>query len=75
LKKVIQANGLKKYFLLRKYISVFTFMYRIRDTTGEIVKGRFYENEMQSVKVDEKKIYQIERIVKNVSVRESQPRS
>jgi len=39
-------------------------MYRIRDTTGEIVKGRFYENEMQSVKVDEKKIYQIERIVK-----------
>jgi len=52
------------FFVDKIYSQYLPFMYRIRDSTDEVLRGRFYEKEMQSVKVDEKKIYKIERIVK-----------
>ena len=39
-------------------------MYKIEDWSGEKVKGTFYEQELQSVNVDENKEYYVEKIIK-----------
>src|SRR6266481_5750261 len=39
------------FYIDKIYHQYLPFMYRIRDTTGEIIKGRFYEQELVPVKV------------------------
>jgi hypothetical protein len=52
------------FFIDKIYRQYLPFMYRVRDSTGETVKGRFYEQELQPVTVTADKEYKIERIVK-----------
>src|SRR5882724_1767033 len=52
------------FYIDKIYSQFLPYMYRIRDTTGELVKGRYYENELQRVAVSDKTAYQVERIVK-----------
>ena len=52
------------FYIDKIYAQYLPYMYRIRDTAGEIVKGRYYERELQPVSVSDKTVFQIERIVK-----------
>ena len=59
------GNWTEEIFKIDKiYTQYLPFMYRIKDSTGNIVKGRFYENELQSVIISADKEYKIERIEK-----------
>jgi hypothetical protein len=51
------------FFVDKIYQKFLPFMYRIRDNLGEILKGRFYEQELQSVRISVDKEYKIEKII------------
>jgi len=51
------------FFVDKVYYQFLPFMYRIRDNQGEPIKGRFYEQELQSVIAGFDKEYKIEKIV------------
>lgn len=68
------GNWTTEIFVVDKiYREYLPFMYRIRDSTGEIVKGRFYEKELQSVIIEPEKEYKIERIVDRRKLRGKKP--
>jgi hypothetical protein len=68
------GNWTTEVFVVDKiYKQYLPFMYRIRDSTGEIVKGRFYEKELQSVIIEPEKEYKIERIVDRRKQRGKKP--
>jgi Chromo (CHRromatin Organisation MOdifier) domain/Integrase core domain len=72
--KSYEGNWTTEIFYIDKiYFQHLPFMYRVRDTTGEIIKGRFYEQELQSVKITAEKEYKIERIIKRRKLKGKKP--
>ena len=51
------------FFIDKIYDSFLPYMYRIRDSNSELIKGRFYEQELQGVAAPKNKIYKIEKIL------------
>lgn len=51
------------FFVDKIYFQYLPFMYRIRDENGFVIKGRFYEQELQGIVIAPDKEYKIERIV------------
>ena len=51
------------FFIDKIYDSFLPFMYKIRDHKGEVIKGRFYEQELQSIILPKNKVYKIEKIL------------
>jgi Integrase core domain/Chromo (CHRromatin Organisation MOdifier) domain len=56
--------GREVFYVDKIYRQYLPFMYRVRDVTGEVVKGRFYELELQPVIERAEQVYKIEKIVK-----------
>lgn len=68
--KAYEGNWTDEIFHIDKiYYQYLPYMYRVRDSTGEIIKGRFYEEELQPVSITADKEYKIERIVSRRKLR------
>lgn len=61
------------FFIDKIYLQYVPFMYKLRDVNGEVLKGRFYEQELQAVSVTADKEYRIERIVKRRKLKGRKP--
>ena len=68
------GNWTEEVFYVNKiYKQHLPFMYRLRDSNGEVIEGRFYEQELQSVTVSADKEFVIERIVKKRKLKGHKP--
>jgi Integrase core domain/Chromo (CHRromatin Organisation MOdifier) domain len=56
--------GREVFYVDKIYRQYLPYMYRVRDVSGEIVKGRFYELELQSVVELSDQVYKIEKIIR-----------
>ena len=64
---------LEIFYIDKIYDQYSPFMYRVRDSSGEIIKGRFYEIELQPIIVQKDKEYLIEKIVKRRKLKGKKP--
>ncbi len=61
------------FYIDKIYDKYLPFMYRVRDSTGEKIKGRFYEIELQAIIVPKDKEYLIEKIVDRRQLKGKKP--
>ncbi len=68
------GNWILEIFYIDKiYDQYLPFMYRVRDSSGEKIKGRFYDIELQPIIVQKDKEYLIEKIVKRRKLKGKKP--
>ena len=55
----------REYFqVARRYRNQSVNLYKLRDCTNEVMFGSFYENELQKYKVNPKKMFYVDKILK-----------
>ena len=68
--KVAFARGFEQrwtnelFYIYKIYDTYLPFMYKLKDIEGEVIKGRFYEYELQRVTEEKGRQYKIEKIIK-----------
>jgi hypothetical protein len=68
--KGYEGGWTEEIFKVDKIYSTFSpIMYRVRDHKNEVIKGRFYEQELQAVNEKADKLYKIEKILDYKTVR------
>lgn len=61
--KMYEQTFTDEYFIVNERIPRIPPVYKLRDTTGEILNGTFYEAELQKVRIKSDTIFRIEKIL------------
>ena len=61
--KMYRFSYTHEYFFVTECIPRVPVVYKLRDLNGEIIKGTFYEHELQRVKITKNTVFQIDKIL------------